>query len=99
MAGTTIAMDLSFALNKPERTAQTAVTMADIIATAAVRREAFSRELDLVAILRGQEEAEDSVQALARLLVADACGPVETASLGGSFNPLVAGQNGVGDVE
>jgi len=90
-------MDMSFALKQPARAAQTAATMADIIATATVRRELFSPEFGLVAILRGQDGGRDPVQALARLFVSGACGSIETACLGGSFNPLVARQHDVGE--
>lgn len=46
---------------------------------------------------KGGHDAADWIQTLACLLAPDRCGPVDTALLGGSFNPAVARQLMVGD--
>lgn len=89
-------MDMSFALIQRTAPAEHAVTLADITASAATRRGQSPSFRCLATILRGQDEDYDCVHALARLVASGNGGLIETASLAGSFNPLIARQLTVG---
>lgn len=92
-------MDLSFSLiprGRP-RLSGWSVSLADIRAAADAHR--FGGASDKAgAILRGQDEAPDTVHVLACNIMPSESGLIDTASLGGSFNPLVAHQLMVGKI-
>jgi len=90
-------MDLSFTLEPSRPLPNRDVTLADIKALADRRRLDSDRGAAQERASIPDERA-DSVHILACRLVPDAAGFVETESLGGSFNALVARQLMVGEV-
>ena len=92
-------MDLSFTLTPrgERRLPDWAVSLADIKAAADTHR---SDNAGIAAAddLRGQDETSDKVHVLARKIMPEADGPIDTVALGGSFNPLVARQLMVGKI-
>lgn len=92
-------MDQSFSLNPhgSARVSDRAVTLADIKAAADERREILAHCVT-AGFLRGQEEEPDLVHILACNIVPDGGGLIDTVSLSGSFNPLVARQLMVGTI-
>ncbi len=90
-------MDMSFALSPAgsARSSFEAVSMADIRAAALARRTLCGRAI-AEGVLRGQEQAPDTVHILACAIMPGGDGLIETVVLGGSFNPAVAHQLMVG---
>jgi len=90
-------MDLSFTLKSPDgaKLPKWVVSLADIKAAADIHRP-DNGGVWVGGILRGQENAPDKVHVLACNIMPAGDGVIDTASLGGSFNPVVAQQLMVG---
>ncbi|MEO8722295.1 MAG: hypothetical protein ABI395_02060 [Sphingobium sp.] len=89
---------MSFVLIPRSTATAEAATLDDIFATATARRGTSPSFRCLAAILRGQDEEYDSLHALAQLVASGTGGLIETASLAGSFNPVIAKQLSVGKI-
>lgn len=89
---------MSFTLMPHSKAPAKGASLDDIFATATTRRGMSPSFRCLAAILRGQDEEYDSLHALAQLVASGTGGLIETASLAGSFNPVVARQLSVGKI-
>lgn len=83
-------MDMSFAFNQRMTSTGVAVSMADIMAAAAVRQSVAPVRAGMPVPRKGRDDGLDSVGTLARVIVSGVCDSVESAKLGGSFSPRVA---------
>ncbi len=93
------AMDLSFTL-KPRggrRSRNWVVSLADIKAAADTHRP-NGVHISAAGVLRGQDETPDAVHVLACNIVPENNGLIDTVTLQGSFNPVVARQLMVGKI-
>ncbi len=92
-------MDLSFTLTPrgENRLPKWAVSLADIKAAAEERRY-HNAPLSVSGSLRGQDDGLDEIHVLARKITPETNGMIDTVTLGGSFNPLVARQLMVGNI-
>ena len=90
-------MDLSFTLKSRDgaRAPEWVVSLADIKAAADIHRP-DNGGIAAEGVLRGRENAPDKVHVLACNIMPAGGGVIDTVSLGGSFNPVVAQQLMVG---
>jgi hypothetical protein len=92
-------MDLSFTLTPrgENRLPKWAVSLADIKAAAEERRY-HNAPVSASGFLRGQDDGLDAIHVLACNVTTATNGLIDTVTLGGSFNPLVARQLMVGKI-